>query len=213
MRICFCFIFQVGEDGFRRLRAWFRRQRQRTLHRVLQLAERLLRLDQRIQVVLRAGGIFHFGAGHRQRVHFARLRLRADGVQLRLQIFQQRFRRRRFLQGGIVARPARCQFRRWRWFARSENARRLRRGSPLPRPPVLGCDSEPANPEKRRATICCPFDPVRSRGLDAGRDIAWRFQAAARTGWQRNRRARRARRRDLESRHDGFPARSRSCGN
>ncbi len=90
MMICFRFIFQFGERLFCAASSVSGGKRQRTLDGVLQLAERLLRLDQRVEPVLRAGGEFSFRVGHGQRIDFARLRLGADGIQLFLQIVQQR---------------------------------------------------------------------------------------------------------------------------
>src|SRR5208282_190761 len=97
----FVSFFSFGKIVLRRANC-FRRQRQRTLHRVLQLAERLLRLDQRVQLALRASGVFGLGVGQGQRLRLARLRLRVDGTQLLLQIFQQCFRRCRFFQRRVV---------------------------------------------------------------------------------------------------------------
>jgi len=54
------------------------RQGQRALDGVLQPAECLLRLDQRVEPVLRAGVKFSFRIGHGQRVHFTRLHLCAN---------------------------------------------------------------------------------------------------------------------------------------
>ena len=65
MMICFRFIFQFGEELFCAASKHGRRQGQRTLDRVFQLAERLLRLDERVELILRAGGVFGLRVGQR----------------------------------------------------------------------------------------------------------------------------------------------------